>query len=111
MQNRSQLFLGVFLILLGLGFVLANVLQISFWAICFPTSLILLGVLLLVRPWVFGAVSTSSWHLFGDVKRDGEWTVADEEFWLFFGDAKLDFTRARLPVGETSIRINGLDRG
>ncbi len=107
MQNRSQLFLSAFLILLGLGFLLANLLQISFWSICFPTSLILIGALLLIRPKVFGTSSASSWYLFGDVKRDGEWTVADEEFWLFFGDTKLDFTRARLPVGETNIRING----
>jgi predicted membrane protein len=107
MQNRNQLFLSMFLILLGLGFLLANLLRISFWNICLPTSLIVIGVLLLIRPKVFGASSASSWYLFGDVKREGEWTVANEEFWLFFGDAKLDFTRAQLPVGETSIRING----
>ncbi|CAG0933119.1 Protein LiaF [Thermoflexales bacterium] len=108
MQHRSQLFLGGLLVLLGLAFLLANLLQISVWAICFPTSLIFIGVLLLVRPAVFGAVSTSNWHLFGDIKREGEWAVVDEDLWLFFGDARLDLTRAQLPLGETNIRLNGL---
>jgi hypothetical protein len=107
MQNRGQVLVGAFLVLLGAGFLLANVLKISFWAICFPASLILVGVLLLLRPKIFGTTSSSNWYLFGDVKRSGEWAVADEEFWLLFGDTKLDFTHAQLPVGETIIRMNG----
>jgi hypothetical protein len=107
MQNRGQVLVGAFLVLLGAGFLLANVLKISFWAICFPASLILVGVLLLLRPQIFGTTSSSNWYLFGDVKRSGEWAVADEEFWLLFGDTKLDFTHAQLPVGETIIRMNG----
>jgi predicted membrane protein len=107
MQQRRQLFLSIFLILAGVGFLLANLLRISLWDLCFPATLIVIGVLLLIRPKVFGASSASSWYLFGDVKREGDWPVADEEFWLFFGDAKLDFTHARLPAGETNIRLNG----
>jgi hypothetical protein len=107
MQNRSQMAVGAFLVLLGAGFLLANVLKISFWAICFPVSLILAGVLLLLRPKRFGTSSSANWYLFGDIKRRGDWAVANEEFWLLFGDAELDFTRAQLPVGETTIRING----
>ena len=108
MQNRSQVLVGTFLLLLGIGFLLANVLKINFWAICFPAGLILIGLLLLVRPKVFDTSSTSSWYLFGDVKRGSDWTPADEEIWLLFGDVKLDFTQAQLPVGETRLRINGL---
>jgi lia operon protein LiaF len=107
MQNHGQLLVGAFLVLLGIGFLVANVLRISFWAICFPASLILVGVLLLLRPQLFGTSSASNWYLFGDVKRSGEWAAADEEFWLLFGDTKLDFTHAQLPVGETTLRING----
>jgi len=108
MQNRGRALVGAFLLLLGIGFLLANVLKINFWAICFPAGLILIGVLLLLRPKVFDASSTSSWYLFGDVKRGSDWTPADEEIWLLFGDVKLDFTQAQLPVGETRLRINGL---
>jgi hypothetical protein len=107
MQNPSRFVVGAFLVLLGTGFLLANLLQISLWSICFPASLIMAGVLLLLRPKIFGASSSSNWYLFGDVKRGGEWAVADEEFWLLFGETKLDFTHAQLPVGETTIRING----
>jgi lia operon protein LiaF len=70
--------------------------------------LIVLGVLLLVRPRVFATSAASSWRLFGDVQRGGEWTPADEEFWLLIGSTRLDFTQAQLPAGETHIRINGL---
>jgi lia operon protein LiaF len=108
MQNRNQVVIGALLLLLGIGFLLANVLKISLWAFCFPVGLILIGVLLLVRPKVFDTSSISSWYLFGDIKRGSEWTPASEEFWLFFGDVKLDFTQAQLPAGETNIRINGL---
>jgi lia operon protein LiaF len=108
MQNRSQALIGGFLLLLGIGFLLANLLQISLWTFCFPIGLILIGVLLLTRPKVFDTSAVSSWYLFGPVKRGSEWVPADEEFWLFIGDTKLDFTQAQLPVGETKIRINGL---
>jgi lia operon protein LiaF len=108
MQNRSQALMGAGLLVLGSGFLLANVLQINFWAVCFPAGLIVLGVLLLVRPRVFDTSSASSWRLFGDVRRGGEWTPADEEFWLLIGSTRLDFTQAQLPAGETHIRINGL---
>ena len=108
MQNRSQALIGSFLLLLGIGFLLANVLKISLWAFCFPIALILIGVLLLTRPKVFDTSTVSNWYLFGDVKRGSEWTPADEEFWLLVGNTRLDFTQAQLPVGETNIRINGL---
>jgi hypothetical protein len=108
MQNRNQALVGGFLLLLGIGFLLANVLKVNFWAVCFPAGLILLGVLLLLRPKVFSTSSTSSWTLFGPVKRGGAWTPADEEIWLLLGDVKLDFMQAQLPAGETHIHINGL---
>ena len=108
MQNRSQALIGGFLLLLGIGFLLANLLQISLWAFCFPLGLILIGALLLMRPRVFDTSQASSWYLFGPVKRGSGWTPADEEFWLFIGDTKLDLTQAQLPLGETKIRINGL---
>jgi predicted membrane protein len=108
MQNRGQALVGGFLLLLGIGFLLANVLKINFWAICFPAGLILIGLLLLVRPKVFDTSSTSSWYLFGDVKRGGEWVPANEELWLLIGDTRLDFTQAQLPAGETHIHVGGL---
>jgi predicted membrane protein len=107
MPNRSQALIGAFLLLLGIGLLLANVLKISLWAFCFPVGLILIGALLLLRPKIFDTSTTSSWYLFGEVKRGSGWSPTDEEFWQFIGDTRLDFTEAQLAVGETNIRING----
>ena len=108
MQNRGQLIAGSFLILFGGGLLMASLLRINFWAICFPMGLILLGVLFLVarRPLV-GVTADSGLHFVGDIVRSGEWSVKNEEFWLFAGDVRLDMTRAQFPAGETVIRING----
>jgi predicted membrane protein len=108
LRNRSQALIGGFVVVLGIGLLLANLLQVSLWTFCFPLGLIAIGVLLLVRPKVFDTSQASSWYLFGDVKRGSGWAPTDEEFWLFFGDTKLDLTQAQLPPGETKIRINGL---
>ena len=51
MQNRGQVLVGSSLILFGGGLLLASVLRINFWAICFPMTLIVVGVFFLIaRP-------------------------------------------------------------
>jgi hypothetical protein len=107
MQNRNQLLVGSFFILCGGAWFVASLLHISFWAICFPLGLILLGVLFLVaRPPLFGPSSESGTHFVGDIVRGGEWSVKNEEFWMFVGDVRLDMTRAQFPTGETTIHLN-----
>ena len=107
MQNRNQMVIGSFFILLGGAWFVASLLRISFWSICLPLGLILLGVLFLfVRPPLFGPTSESGAHFIGDVVRSGEWTVKNEEFWLFVGDVRLDMTRAQFPSGETTVYFN-----
>ena len=108
MQNRGQLIAGSLLILFGGGLLLANVLRINFWAICFPMGLILLGVFFLfARQPVIGVTSESGMHFVGDVIRSGDFPVTNEEFSLFAGDVRLDMSRAQFPAGETTIRVNG----
>jgi lia operon protein LiaF len=46
-------------------------------------------------------------HLFGDVKLSGDWNVIDQEIWNIIGDVKLDLTQARIPSGQTTIRVYG----
>ena len=107
MQNRNQMVIGSFLILLGGAWFVASLLRISFWAICFPVGLILLGVLFLfARPPLFGPSSEGGAHFVGDIVRSGEWSVKNEEFWLFVGDVRLDMTRAQFPSGETTLYLN-----
>ncbi len=107
MQNRNQLLIGSFFILLGGAWFVASLLRISFWAVCFPMGLILLGVLFLVaRPPLFGPTSEGGAHFVGDIVRSGEWSVKNEEFWMFVGDVRLDMTRAQFPSGETTLYVN-----
>jgi hypothetical protein len=107
MQNRNQLLVGSFFVLLGVAWFAASLLRISFWAVCFPMGLILLGVLFLVaRPPLFGPTSEGGTHFVGDIVRGGEWTVKNEEFYLFVGDVRLDMSHAQFPSGETTIYLN-----
>ncbi len=107
MRNRNQMLIGSFFILLGGAWFFASLLRISFWAICFPMGLILLGVLfLMARPSLFGPTSEGGVHFIGDVTRSGEYSVKNEEFWLFVGDVRLDMSRAQFPIGETTIYCN-----
>ena len=105
MRNQGQMIIGVLIILVGLMFLIGNVLNVNVWALCGPLGLILLGVWLLLRPQLVGADTAVRQKLLGDIHRDGVWQVADEEFWIGVGEVDLDMTRAEVPVGETKIRV------
>jgi predicted membrane protein len=108
MQNRGQVLVGSSLVLFGGGLLLASLLHINFWAICFPTTLILLGVFFLIaRPPMWEPTTAGNSQFVGDIVRSGEYPVTHEEFRLFVGDVRLDMTRAQFPLGETVIRLNG----
>lgn len=105
MVNRGQLILGAALVVLGIVFLFGNLFQIDVWPLCWSTGLILLGVWLVLRP-KFGAPgSRTEVSLIGDLKRRGNWTVHDEEFWLGVNDVDLDLTQASIPPGQTTLRI------
>ena len=107
MQNRNQMLVGSFFILCGGAWFVASLLHISFWAICFPMGLILLGVLFLAaRPPLFGPTSEGGTHFVGDIVRGGEWTVKNEELYMFVGNVRLDMSRAQFSSGETTIYLN-----
>jgi predicted membrane protein len=108
MQNRGQILVGSSLVLFGGGLLLASLLHINFWAICFPMTLIMLGVFFLIaRPPMWEPTTAGNSQFVGDIIRSGEYTVTSEEFRLFVGDVRLDMSRAQFPVGETAIRLNG----
>jgi predicted membrane protein len=108
MQNRGQVLVGSSLVLFGGGLLLASLLHINFWAICFPMTLIMLGVFFLIaRPPMWEPTTAGNSQFVGDIVRSGEYTVTGEEFRLFVGDVRLDMTRAQFPVGETVIRLSG----
>ena len=108
MQNRGQVLVGSALILFGGGLLVASLLHINFWAICFPMTLIVAGMFFLIaRPPMWEPTTAGNSQFVGDVVRSGEYTVTSEEFRLFVGDVRLDMSRAQFPLGETVIRLNG----
>ena len=108
MQNRGQVLVGSSLILFGGGLLLASLLHINFWAICFPMTLIVAGMFFLIaRPPMWEPTTAGNSQFVGDIVRSGEYTVTSEEFRLFVGDVRLDMSRAQFPLGETVIRLNG----
>lgn len=107
MRNQGQMFIGGAIILVGLLFLIGNAFHIDVGVLCMPLALILLGVWLLLRPYLAGPGTALGWALFGPIRRSGAWQVTDQEWWLFVGDVILDFTQAEIPAGETVLRIFG----
>jgi lia operon protein LiaF len=107
MRNQGQLFLGGLLIFLGLLFLFGTLFRINVWAFCWPIGLILLGAWILLRPRMIAPGTPVHVTPLGEINRDGSWRVANEEFWLFVGDAKFDLTHADIPIGETTLRLFG----
>jgi len=105
MSNRGQILIGIFLLFFGLLLLGGEIFNINMGEICWPLALILLGVLLLARPWLEKPGSGTTIRPLGDVRRRGEWQVTAEEIWMFVGDVRLDMTQAVIPTGETVIRI------
>ena len=107
MRNQGQLFLGGLLIFLGLLFLLGTLFRINVWAFCWPIGLIALGGWILLRPQMVAAGTPVQVIPLGSIIRVGSWRVANEEIWLFVGDAKFDMTQADIPAGETTLRLFG----
>ena len=107
MRNTGQLFFGVFLILFGGLILVSNLLGINFWAVCWPTGLMFLGLWVILRPRMLPEGTDFDYRFIGDIRREGTWAVTDEEMWMLIGDAKLDLTQAEIPTGETRLRVSG----
>lgn len=111
MRNSGQLIFAVVIILIGLVLLLENLLDVDVWNLAWPVGIILLGVWVLLRPHLVSSDTAVRQKLLGDIRRRGEWQVADEEIWLVVGDVKMDMTSAEIPPGETRIRVMGFVAG
>ena len=105
MRNQGQIILGIVIIVIGLVFLAGALFDIDPGILCFPTVLILDGVLLLLRPWMVTPDTGLNMAFFGPVRRAGAWQVQEEEIWLVVGDVNVDVTEAEIPPGETCIRV------
>lgn len=107
MRNWGMLVLGGFLIILGILSALSAIFNINLWMVCWPTLLILIGVLLLLGPRIdFPAEGVKIRPLL-NIRRQEQWSVSNEEIWCFVGNAYLDFRNAEIPSGLTTIRLVG----
>ena len=107
MRDKGSVVVGAVLIGLGILFLLSIWLRINLWGFFWPGLLIVLGVVILVRARNTPAGTHSEFVLLGDIDRNGDWPVVNEETWIGVGDIDLDFTRATVPVGETTIGVRG----
>lgn len=107
MKNRGILILAVFLIASGVMLLISTLLDINAWAICFPSILILLGLLAIFRPKLGGENSDLEFTLIGDLRRRPTGLLKNKEYWLILGDLDMDLTSAELPAGETVLRVIG----
>jgi len=105
MRSRGVMIIGIFLVVMGLLALISNLLRIDFSAVCFPTILILMGVLVLLRPRMVKEGTDVNFILIGEYKRSGLWKVGTSEIWSGIGEVKLDFSQADVPPGETFIHI------
>jgi len=111
MQNRGYLIIGGALVILGLSVLVSELTGFNLCAVWLPLLLIGIGLLILFRPRMARTGTEVTIQPLGDVKRKGQWIVADEEIWLFVGDLILDLTEAVLPLDEVTIRAYGFVSG
>lgn len=104
-NNRGQIIFGTIIIVMGLFFLVDNLVNIDIGAFFWPLLLIGLGIWLLARPRTTGPDTAVTQRFLSEDDRSGEWMVADEEFQTFISDLTLDLTKAEIPQGETRFRF------
>jgi lia operon protein LiaF len=107
MRSRRQLIFGSLVLLLGLILLLSNIFDVNLGVICWPSILILIGVWMLARPRMTAPGPGLKILFLGDIRRSGDWQLANEEFLTFIGDLRLDMSAATIPDGETRLSVYG----
>ena len=105
MRGRTQVVIGAVIVAWGGLLLVGNLLEINIWAYVWPLFLIGLGIWLLTRSPREGRYTHVV--LLGDQRRRGAWQVRDENLLSLIGDVHLDLSSAEVPVGETTLRMQG----
>lgn len=96
--------LGILFLLSALGVFSAGTAWGVFWAV----ALIFLGVLILWGRRFQHAHHGSTGATVGDIRiGDAEWDLHDVETGMAAGQVRVDLTKARIPQGETKLKIKG----
>jgi predicted membrane protein len=108
MQNRTEAYVAVAVIFIGILLLIANVTETPIWPYLWPTTLILIGVWLVARPRVTSNLGSQTWRILDGVHRTGRWQVTNENVWSLIGDSTIDLRDADIPPGETRIHVRGI---
>ncbi|MBN1890647.1 MAG: cell wall-active antibiotics response protein [Thermoflexales bacterium] len=107
MRNQGQIVFGLIVILIGVLLLIGNVFRIDIGKFFWPSALILVGVWLLSGARLGGSGRAIEQRILGEIQRDGNWQVKNEELWCLVGEIELDMTDADIPPGETRLRTLG----
>jgi hypothetical protein len=108
-MKRRQITIGVILILLGVFSLLNQLLpNVRLGRFVGPLILVGLGLLMILRPRMAGPGVKVRIPILGDIRNTGVWEVTRHEFWWFVGTNRLDFSEARFPAVDGTVRIIGL---
>lgn len=100
MTKRSQQILAIFLIALGLLYLVANFFEnIDPGALFWPLAFILVGVILIFRPKTI-APDNAEHYFARDINLGSEWKPGDKEVRMFAGDIDIDLRKMELLPGE-----------
>jgi len=104
-MKKWQMIFGVFLLSMGVFALIKVIFKIDIWIFIWPLLLISLGVLIIFRPKFAGNDTKVTMILLGDIRREGEWEMVSEEYWLTVGKVTLDLSMAIIPEGETLQKV------
>ncbi len=107
MRVSGQLIFGFLILFVGSLLLLGNVFDVNLGAICWPSVLILIGIWMLARPRMTAPGAGLKILPIGDIRRSGDWQLADEDILTFIGDVRLDMSTAKIPEGETRLGVYG----
>ncbi|MCJ7695990.1 MAG: cell wall-active antibiotics response protein [Anaerolineaceae bacterium] len=100
-MKKWQFIFGVFLLSMGVFALIKVIFNIDIWIFIWPLILIGIGVLIIFRPNFAGNDTKVTMILIGDIRREGEWEMKLEEYWLTVGKVTLDLSMAIIPEGVT----------
>jgi len=108
-MRRGVLFVGWFLIIIGLVALLDTFLKVNVWNYFWPVVLVALGIWILVKP-----ANSAWWNWFGVFGAHGEefstiftGTGKVREQSIFAGETTIDLGRMEIPDGGLNLKFNG----
>lgn len=106
MLVRTQKWLAIFMIILGVISIFSLLTGRSAGALFWPVTFIFVGLLLIMRPPNI-LPQDLRLHFATEVDEHGEWDVEPRSYLAFANEINLDMRTARIPSGETLITASG----